>query len=73
MTSFFEKKVSEVADYDTHVIVDNFVETGDFSSCFVFWIKNTQCFLVKNCRRKFQKMKKTYLVNEGKPLIDQVV
>ncbi len=37
MTSFFEKKVSEIADHDTRVIVDNSVETGDFSSCFGFF------------------------------------
>ncbi len=36
MTSFFKKKISVVMNCDAHVIVDNFVETGDFSNYFIF-------------------------------------
>lgn len=61
MTSFFEKKVSEVADYDTHVIVDNFVETGDFSSCFGFLDKKYSMFFSKKLQEKISKNEKNLL------------
>jgi len=55
MTFFFEKKISEVINYDACVIVDNFVETGDFSGYFIFWIKNNQCFFGKLLQEKNSK------------------
>lgn len=40
MTPYFRKKVMWTSVYDTYVIVDNFVEIGDFSYFNEMWIKN---------------------------------
>lgn len=52
MTSFLKKKVRGVLVYDTYVIVDNYVEMGDFSICAVFSLKIFRCFLVNVCRKE---------------------
>ncbi len=39
MTSFFMKKIRLVTRYDSNVIVDNSVETGDFSSGVDYLVK----------------------------------
>ncbi len=39
MTPYFMKKVMWISLYDTYVIVDNFVEIGDFSCFDEMWIK----------------------------------
>ncbi len=40
MTSPFNKKVMWISLYDKRVIVDNFVETGDFSYSYELQLKN---------------------------------
>lgn len=44
MTSFLKKKVRGIPAYDIHVIVDNYVEMGDFSICLGFLDKNYSLF-----------------------------
>ncbi len=39
MTSYFEEKDMRVIKYDTRVIVDNYVEIGDFFPFFTFFVK----------------------------------
>lgn len=58
MTSFFTRNGFKVTLYDTRVIVDNFVETVDFSENSLLWIK--KCQLVRHRILQVQsfKMKK---------------
>lgn len=44
MTSFLKKKVREISTYDMCVIVDNYVEMGDFSIYLGFLDKNYSLF-----------------------------
>lgn len=44
MTSFLKKKVRGIPTYDMCVIVDNYVEMGDFSICLGFLDKNYSLF-----------------------------
>lgn len=55
MTSDFSKKVMWISLHDRHVIVDNFVETGDFSNFNELWIKNFVWFSVKICKWEISK------------------
>lgn len=63
MTSFFEKKISGVANYDTNVIVDNFVEMGDFSFCIGYLVKKYSMIFSEKLQEKNSKLKK-YLTGQ---------
>lgn len=72
MTSHFAEKSKWVIRSDTRVIVDNYVEIGDFSAFSTFFAKSFIFDLqLKNARIKFQKPKNTYLVNKERNRIDQ--
>lgn len=44
MTSFLKKKVRGIPHYDMYVIVDNYVEMGDFSNYIGFSDKKFSLF-----------------------------
>ncbi|MCM1126443.1 MAG: hypothetical protein NC429_08210 [Lachnospiraceae bacterium] len=48
MTSFFIKKVKQISLYDMHVIVDNYVEMGDFS-IFVDYVDKKCSLFFSEC------------------------
>ncbi len=59
MTSFLKKKVRGIETYDTHVIVDNYVEMGDFSNYLGFLDKNYSLFFsecLQEAKFKIQKI-----------------
>lgn len=55
--------------HDTCVIVDNFVEMGDFSKNYPFLFVDRKMEKEKNCKTRNANLKNTWLVNQKNPKI----
>lgn len=58
MTSYFVEKDKRVILYDTYVIVDNYVEIGDFFPFFTFFVKIGWMFYSRKLQENNFRIKK---------------